>query len=224
MRPALVAMSCLTPASVGPGVAAAAVETLPASAVLLPSLVETELRDADPAVLRVLELADDLARQGVRYRRLKSTRRLSAEKLSKTPKRLSCSEFVWALFSLAEHDMGPRPVSSRRLAREADPYPDTLIRVTDGTILPGDVLAYADPVTAVAPPPPERAAAVVSHVVIVVSARQRIVVGSHGHESTDDGETPGVGFRRVDDWRHWSHGRVLMATFRLRPGGGVDRD
>lgn len=224
MRSALVAMSCLTAASVGPGVATAAVETVPAAAVQFPSLVDTELRDADPAVLRVLELADHLARQGVRYRRLKSRRRLSAEKLSMTPKRLSCSEFVWALFSLAEHDMGPRPVSSRRLALEADPYPGALVRVTDGTILPGDVLAYADPATTMATPSSERAAAVVSHVVIVVSARQRIVVGSHGHESTEDGETPGVGFRRLDDWRHWSHGRVLMATFRLRPGGGANRD
>ena len=62
----------------------------------------------------------------------------------------------------------------------------------------------------------------VGHVVIMVSAKEQIVVGSHGRESTPEGARRGAGYRRLLDGReHWSQGRVLRATYRIRPDAAL---
>jgi hypothetical protein len=225
MRVGPIVLSCLTAIVSVSTVAGAAVEGVDPSAVSLDALRETELKDASPAVIRILETADRLVRQGVRYRRLKSARRLSLDTLSASRRSLSCSEFVWSVFSLARLDMGAHPVSSKRLAFTDDPYPGILIRVTDGSIRPGDLLVYAHPAADLAARGQAGGFGEISHVVVVVSARQGIVVGSHGRESSGQGEALGAGYRRlVGGWNEWLHGRALTATYRLAPVRGASVD
>jgi hypothetical protein len=219
VRPTVIALSCLTAVAPLATTVHAAVENVAPSAVSLETLGGTELKDASPEVVRLLALADDIVQQGVKYRRLKSARQLSPEKLGRPLRRLSCSEFVWSLFSLAGFDMGDHPVSSRRLAFAADPYPRVLAKVTDGSLIPGDVLVYGHPADALAGQKVTPGTGEVNHVVVVVSAKQAIVVGSHGRESTAEGGALGAGYRHlVGGFGEWSHGRVLMGTFRLKRG------
>jgi hypothetical protein len=61
------------------------------------------------------------------------------------------------------------------------------------------------------------------HAVIVVSAERKIVVGSHGAESTPRGAPLGVGYRQLlHDWNAWTAGRTLKAVYRLRQGLEMD--
>lgn len=51
---------------------------------------------------------------------------------------------------------------------------------------------------------------------MVVSVNQKIVIGSHGDESTPLGAPTGVGYRRLlTDWNQWTAGRTLKAIYRL---------
>ncbi len=195
-----------------------AVESVPASAISFEKLVQAELREAHPFVVRILELADRFVHLGVKYRRLRSARRLSRRDLARPLSRLSCSEFVWVLCSLAGLDMGEHPISSRRLAFGDCAYPRALCRVTDGSIRPGDLLVYEYPAEERAGP--RRTPGKIGHVVIVVSVEERIVVGSHGRESTPRGERRGPGYRRLPaGWGHWSEGRTLKAKYRVAGNG-----
>jgi len=203
-------------------VPSATVEAVAPSEVSLQQLSETELKDADPTVIRVLQLADQFVAQGVKYRRLKALRRLSRSDLSVPPRRLSCSEFVWYLFSVAGLDMGEHPISSKRLAFRDNVYPLAFTKVTDGTVRPGDVLVYANSADELARQKQTLGVSQVGHVVIMVSAKEQIVVGSHGRESTPEGARRGAGYRRLLDGReHWSQGRVLRATYRIKPDAAL---
>lgn len=197
------------------------IANLAPSEVCLSDIQTKELQKANPFVIRLLEQADDLVRRGIGYRPYRASRPLSRKDLAPLKRRLSCSEFVWCLFSLAGFDMGEHPVKSKKMAFKENVYPQTLIKVTDESILPGDILVYAHPREELKRQRDLFGKSEVGHVVIVVSADQKIVVGSHGRESTPRGGETGTGYRKLlQGWAHWTNERTLQATYRLSPAFG----
>ncbi len=199
-----------------PTIESGVIEEVAPSEISLDALKEAEFKGIDPLPVRILELADELVRQRVRYRRYRTSRRLSREDLTVLKPRLSCSEFIWYLFSRAGLNMGDHPVISKRMAFKEGIYSDALVKITDGTIRPGDILAYANSPEELEAQKKKFGRGQVGHVVIVVSVDRRIVVGSHGRESTPPGGKMGAGYRRLlRGWEHWTNGRTLRATYRL---------
>lgn len=200
------------------------IASLAPSEVSLSDIQKKEFEGANPFVIRLLEQADDLVRRGIGYRPYRASRPLSRKDLTPLKRRLSCSEFVWCLFSLAGFDMGEHPVKSKKMAFKENVYPQTLIKVTDGSIFPGDILVYAHPREELKRQRNLFGKSEVGHVVIVVSADRKIVVGSHGRESTPHGGETGTGYRKLlQSWTHWTNGRTLQATYRLSPAFGKSR-
>ena len=195
--------------------AATVAEPVPADAPFLAAVAALDGIDPATPAGRLLTAADDLTRRGTKYRRLRTERRLGPADVPASPGRLSCSEFVWIAARRAGIDVGDRPTSSRRLASTSGRYSGAFTRVTDGTLLPGDLLVYGPPG---APPSSRgRAPRPVSHVVILVSPRTGLVVGSHGRESTPAGTPRGAGYRRlVGSLTEWPGGRTLQAVYRIR--------
>lgn len=199
-----------------PGALRDAIVNLAPSEVCLDDLKTTEFQGIDPSVIRLLAQADDLVRRGIGYRPYRFSRPLSRKDLTPLKRRLSCSEFLWSLFSLADFDMGDHPVKSKKMAFKKNVYPQTLMKVTDGSILPGDILVYAHPREELKRQRERFGKSEVGHVVLVVSADRKIVVGSHGRESTPSGGKIGVGYRKLlQGWEWWTNGRPLQAVYRL---------
>lgn len=192
------------------------IANLSPSEVSLGDLKASELQGVDPSVIRLLEQADDLVRREIGYRPYRFSRPLSRNALTPLKRRLSCSEFLWSLFSLADFDMGDHPVNSKKMAFKKNVYPQTLVKVADADILPGDTLVYAHPREELKRQREALGKSEVGHVVIVVSADQKIVVGSHGRESTPNGGKTGAGYRKMlQGWERWTNGRTLQAVYRL---------
>jgi len=54
------------------------------------------------------------------------------------------------------------------------------------------------------------------YAVLVVSVQRKIVIGSHGFESTSRGATTCVEYRRIlGSWRNWTAGGTLQAIYRF---------
>jgi len=192
-------------------------EYLAPDQVPLAELLGGEIPPAAPAVRCALELSDSLARRGVGYHRDEARHLLTRENAPPLPPELSCSEFVWYVYTVCGVDLGDRHRNSRELAFAEHNYPRGMHRVRDGSIRPGDLLVYDfDPEElerGAKLPEGERA----GHVVLVVSPEQRILVGSHGAASTPVGAPEGVGYRRArGDLSRWTEGRTLRATYRPR--------
>jgi len=165
----------------------------------------------------LIELADQLVRQGIGYRRYKRDRTLSLRNLARPKRRLSCSEFIWYLLSLSGHKMGEAPVSSKRMAFRRRVYPESLEKISAAEIQLGDILVYSHPKEALKRQRELLGESQVGHVVLVVSRQPKIVVGSHGLESTPEGEPTGLGYRRLLlGWEQWTKRRPLQAVYRIR--------
>ena len=208
------ALACATPR-------APEVDYLTPDQVALAELRGGELAAAAPAVGCALELADSLARRGIGYHHDQARQRLRARDLKQPPPELSCSEFVWYVYTSCGVDLGPRHRNTRKLAYSKHNYPRGMDRVDGARILPGDLLVYEfDPEEL------KRRARLVGgekagHVVLVVSAERRIVVGSHGEASTPVGAPEGVGYRSLrGDFSRWTEGRTLRAIYRPKAGAG----
>jgi len=168
-------------------------------------------------LLCLIDLADKLVREGIRYRLYKRDRTLSLRNLVRPKRRLSCSEFIWYLLSLAGWNMGNAPVSSKRMAFRPGVYAEALEKVSDLSVHTGDILVYTHSRKVLKRQKETFGKSQVGHVVMVVSTRPKIVVGSHGLESTSEGGPIGVGYRRMlHDWDHWTKGRPLQAVYRIR--------
>lgn len=197
--------------------ARAVIEEVACSKISLEEMKETELKGADPSLMRLFDLTDGLVHRGIRYRRYKSSRQLSSNDLTIFKPRLSCSEFVWYVFSLAGFRMGERPIKSKKMAFENNIYPEALSKVTDESVRPGDLLVYANSKEESKKQKELFGKSLVGHVVIVLSVEQKIVIGSHGRESTPEGGATGAGYRRLlQGWEHWTHERMLRTTYRIK--------
>ena len=195
----------------------AVIDAVPFSHIALEDLKATEWQGAGPSVIRLFDLADGMVRRGIRYRKYKLSRQLAPTDLTLFTPRLSCSEFVWYLFSLAGFRMGAHPIKSKTMAFGDNIYPQALIKVTDGSVKPGDVLVYANSTEELKKQKELFGKSQVGHVVIVLSVERKLVVGSHGRESTPEGGSTGVGYRRLlQGWEQWTHERLLRATYRLK--------
>lgn len=179
--------------------------------------IETEIKKLPWDLLCLLDLADQLVRRGTRYRRYRRDRTLSLKNLARTKRRLSCSEFIWYLLSLAGLNVGEHPLSSKRMAFRRVVYPEALEKVSGLDIRIGDILVYAHSREVLKSQRELFGKSEVGHVVMVVSTQPKIVVGSHGLESTPEGEPTGAGYRRLlCGWRQWTKQRPLQAVYRVR--------
>jgi cell wall-associated NlpC family hydrolase len=179
-------------------------------------------------VLCALELSDTLARRGIGYHhdQARDVLRLENLEIGSLPPELSCSEFVWFVYSRCGLDLGDTHRNTRNLVYAKHNYPRGMQRVADRTIRPGDLLVYDFDLAEL-----ERRSKLVEgekagHVVLVVSAEQQILIGSHGMASTPEGAPEGVGYRRLrGDFSRWTAGRTLRAIYRPKAsrGAGTDR-
>ena len=200
--------------------ARAVIEEVACANISLEEMKATELKGAGSSLMRLFELTDELVRRGIRYRKYKSSRQLSPNDLTIFKPRLSCSEFVWYTFSLAGFRMGERPIKSKTMAFKNNIYPEALSKVTDGSVRPGDLLVYANSKEESKKQNERFGKSLVGHVVIVLSVERKIVIGSHGRESTPEGGATGAGYRRLlQAWEHWTHERMLRATYRIKDEG-----
>ena len=169
-------------------------------------------------VLSILEHADALARAGIGYRTDKRADPLTRADLESSPPDLSCTEFVWLVYSQAGIDLGNFHVETKELAYDRGVYAPRLIKLDPSSpIRPADILVYEYPDQTLMREEEDDGHYRAGHAVIVVSAKRRIVVGSHGAESTPKGAPTGVGYRRLlRGWTQWTAGRRLRAIYRLR--------
>lgn len=190
----------------------------------LSDLKETELKGENPYVIRFLENADKLARSVIGYRKDKRSTPLTRANLFDLPDKLSCTEFIWAVYSLSGLDLGNFHIETKEMAYDKGVYAPYISKLKpDVEIRPGDTLVYEYPDEELISEEEETGRYRSGHAVMVVSTSQKIVVGSHGTESTPEGAPGGVGYRRLlGGWTSWTEGRTLKAIYRLKqtaPGG-----
>ena len=172
---------------------------------------------ASPAVYKMLNTADELVRRGVQYRFDDKFHALSRSQLGAFQPELSCSEFVWYVYSRAGMDLGNQHLQTQELAYRNGVYANALEKVTDGTIKPGDVLIYEHPLAELQREKRLTGKCHSGHAVIVLSADEKIVVGSHFYRSTPTGAPTGAGYRRLlNGWDHWTANRTLRAVYRIK--------
>lgn len=172
------------------------------------------LAHLEGAVLQAVRHADELARRRVRYRRVG---RFGRADLGRPAKALSCSELVYYAYARAGARLGAGHQRTRRLAfDEPPPYADAMVKVTQGPLLPGDLLVYHRERAVVQAEVAGRPRGLAGHVVILVSEAERLVIGSHGRTSTPTGAPTGVGYRTTEaGLSRWTGNRTLQAVFRL---------
>jgi hypothetical protein len=180
----------------------------------LDSLERSELVSTPPVVRCAIRTAHALAQQRVAYRHDGT---LARADLDRPPLALSCSELVYYAYARCGVDLGDAHMRTRFLAyADPPPYATSMIRVGDGSILPGDLLVYHWDRQQVEQWLAERGRTRPGHVVIAVSPSKGIVLGSHGRESTPEGGVTGVGYRTLPDGlATWTLGRTLRAVYRL---------
>ena len=185
----------------------------------LDQLESRELSLAPPPARAAIRIAHALARSGVAYRRDGS---LNRAELDRPPLALSCSELVYYAYARGGVELGDEHMRTRFLAyADPHPYSPAMMRVTDGSIRPGDLLVYHWDREVVEKWLLERGRHRPGHVVIAVSAEQRLVIGSHGRGSTPEGGVSGVGYRTLPDgFGCWTKGRTLRAIYRLAEAYG----
>jgi cell wall-associated NlpC family hydrolase len=177
-------------------------------------LEDPELTRAPNPARDAIRIAHSLACERVAYRRDGTLKRADLEQ---PPRALSCSELVYYAFARSGVELGDEHMRTRFLAySDPHPYAASMIRVSDGSILPGDLLVYHWDREEVERWLIERGKTRPGHVVIAVSSEKRLVIGSHGKESTPEGGLTGVGYRILDEgFGSWTRGRTLRAVYRL---------
>lgn len=180
----------------------------------LETLETSELAGVPQTVRCAIRTAHQLAQQGVAYR-FDGT--MSRADLERPPLALSCSELVYYAYARCGVDLGDAHMRTKFLAyADPPPYSPSMIRVSDGSILPGDLLVYHWDREQVEQWIRERGRTRPGHVVIAVSPSKGMVIGSHGRESTPEGGFTGVGYRTLPDgFDTWTMGRTLRAVYRL---------
>lgn len=199
--------------------AARTVAYLSPSSIPVVKILQHEARKASPAVVRIIETADDLVRRGVRYRFDDKSHALSRRQIGIFQPELSCSEFAWYVISRSGLDLGNKHLQTRDLAFRDGMYSAAMQRVTDGSIKPGDLLIYDHPLAELQREQKLTGKCPSGHAVIVVSAEEKIVVGSHFFKSTPSGAPTGAGYRKLlNGWNHWTDNRTLRAVYRVKDG------
>jgi hypothetical protein len=199
------------------GEAASVVEYMTPGEVNLTDLVDTELIQ-DNETHKILEQADTLARSRIGYRTDKRDNPLTRAFIGSPPNSLSCTEFIWLVYSSAGLDLGNFHIETKELAYDRGAYSPYLTKLRPSEkICAGDTLVYEYPDQELIREEEQTGHYRAGHAVIVVSVNQKIVIGSHGDESTPPGAPTGVGYRRLlNDWGHWTAGRTLKAIYRLK--------
>lgn len=184
----------------------------------LAKLEKTELSRRNKQLLAVLERADALARTEIGYRTDKRSDPLTRADLTSPPPDLSCTEFVWLAYSQSGIDLGNFHIETKEMAYDQGVYAPELVKLPpSAAIRPADILVYEYPEEELIQEEEHDGRYRAGHAVIVVSAKRKIVVGSHGAESTPDGATTGVGYRQLlDGWAQWTAGRSLRAIYRWK--------
>lgn len=184
----------------------------------LAALEDAELAQERYQVKKILEEADALARSRIGYRTDKRDAPLTRAYIGHPPENLSCTEFIWLIYSSAGLDLGNFHIETKEMAYDKGVYEPYLVKLRPSTaVRPGDTLIYEYPDEELIREEEEAGRYRSGHAVMVVSSDQKIVIGSHGDESTPLGAPTGVGYRRLlTDWSQWTAGRTLKAIYRLR--------
>ena len=82
----------------------------------LSNLKKTELRGENPSVIRFLENVDKLARSKIRYRKDKRSTPVTRANLHAQSDSLSCTEFIWVVYSLSGLNLGNFHIETKELA------------------------------------------------------------------------------------------------------------
>lgn len=186
----------------------------------LGELLETELANTDALIKEALRESDRLARASVRYRMDDPDDPLTRDEIHLSHRRLSCSEFVWLVYSLENLDLGNIHAQTKEMAYESGVYQSSMVKLGPNTeARAGDILVYNYHEEDLEREERDRGRHRSGHAVIVVSSEKRIVVGSHGRISTPTDASAGVGYRKLlhPQWNLWTGGRRLRAVYRVRP-------
>jgi hypothetical protein len=192
----------------------------------LSGLERSELAQEKSVIFKILEQADAFARLGIGYRTDKRRTPLTRADFHAPPADLSCTEFVWLVYSLAGLNLGNFHIETKEMAYDKGVYAPILVKLKPTTeIRPGDILVYEYPDAELMQEIEYEGRYHAGHAVIVVSAERKIVVGSHGAESTPSGAPLGVGYRRLlHEWNAWTAGRTLKAVYRLSQDQEIGSD
>ena len=184
----------------------------------LTGLEYAELVEEKYQIKKILEQADALARLGIGYRTDKRDDPLTRADIGNPSDDLSCTEFIWLVYSSAGLDLGNFHIETKEMAYDKGVYAPYLVKLRPSNdIEPGDTLIYEYPDEELIKEEEKTGSYRSGHAVMVVSVNQKIIIGSHGDESTPIGAPTGVGYRRLlTDWNQWTAGRTLKAIYRLR--------
>jgi hypothetical protein len=191
-------------------------EYLSPDAVNIQGLEQTELAQANSQILEILEQADTLARSRIGYRTDKRSDPLTRAGMHRLPDNLSCTEFIWLVYSLSGMDLSNFHIETKEMAYDKGVYSPFLVKLKPTeAVQPGDTLIYEYSDRELIREEEQTGHFRSGHAVMVVSAKRKIVVGSHGAESTPPGAPTGVGYRRLlKDWDKWTAERSLKAIYR----------
>jgi len=183
----------------------------------LQSLLNNDFGNEEPQIIEFLKQADALARSGIGYRTDNRSDPLTRANIHPPPQNLSCTEFIWLVYSLSGLNLGNFHIETKEMAYDRGVYAPHLVKLEPSSeILPGDTLVYEYGDKELIREEEEKGRYRSGHAVMVVSAKKKIVVGSHGNESTPRGAPTGVGYRMLlHEWDQWTAGRRLRAIYRL---------
>ena len=176
-----------------------------------------ELAHQPERIIDLLEIADRLSREKIGYRTDSRKHPLTRQEINDPPEALSCTEFVWLVYSRSGVDLGNFHIETKEMAYDKGVYAPWLVKLKPlEAIQPGDILVYEYPDETLIRQEEETGRYHSGHAVLVVSVQQKIVIGSHGFESTPRGAATGVGYRRMlGSWENWTAGRTLQAIYRF---------
>ena len=176
-----------------------------------------ELTHQPERIIDLLEIGDRLSREKIGYRTDSRTHPLTGQEINDPSEALSCTEFVWLVYSRSGVNLENFHIETKEMAYENGVYAPWLVKLKPlETIQPGDILVYEYPDETLIRQEEETGRYHSGHAVLVVSVQQKIVIGSHGFESTPRGALTGVGYRRIlGSWQSWTAGRTLQAIYRF---------
>ena len=178
-----------------------------------------ELAHQPERIIDLLEIADRLSREKIGYRTDSHRYPLTREEINNLPDALSCTEFVWLVYSRSGVDLGNFHIETKEMAYDKGVYAPWLVKLKPlEAIQPGDILVYEYADETLIRQEEETGRYHSGHAVLVASVQQKIVIGSHGFESTPRGASTGVGYRlMLGSWQNWTAGRTLQAIYRFAP-------
>jgi len=185
----------------------------------LPSLLRAELSNEKPQIMGFLKQADALARSNIGYQTDKRNDPLTRANIHPIPQNLSCTEFVWLVYTLSGLNLGNFHIETKEMAYDRGVYAPYLVKLKpSNAVQPGDTLVYEYSDQELIREEEQKGQYRSGHAVMVVSTKRKIVIGSHGDESTPRGAPTGVGYRMLKhEWDKWTACRRLKAIYRLSP-------